>query len=59
MAQFHVSKDPSNQLSLTFAYDLVLISNLKPQQTKQYYFAYSHIKNPLGRGAIEKPQNNL
>jgi hypothetical protein len=21
MAQFHVSKDPSNQLSLTFAYD--------------------------------------
>jgi len=32
MAQIHVSKDPSYQPSITFAYDLLLTTNLKPQR---------------------------
>jgi hypothetical protein len=46
MAQFHVSKDPSSQLAITFFYDPLLATNLKPQLTKQYYFASSSNRIP-------------
>jgi hypothetical protein len=46
MVQLHVSKDPSNQLSITLAYNLQLATNLIPQPTKQFYFAYNPNRIP-------------